>query len=178
MVDWEEVALYLVLTGATSGVSPDLLPTRRHSSGPMPCITTAEVIGHILRNKGKLSKFIAPQRSPNVEESKWLLNQRRHNHSDEDFEVNPGDRIAQLILEKIEEVECEVVEHLSETERGQQGLGSTGIKTPAASATAYGSQMRNQFAMPRRSRKFKNTFKQDFVPFYSACVDKITEFSE
>ena len=75
VVDWEEVALYLVLTGATSGVSPDLLPTRRHSSGPMPCITTAEVIGHILRNKGKLSKFIAPQRSPNVEESKWLLKQ-------------------------------------------------------------------------------------------------------
>ena len=42
-----------LLTGATNGVSPDLLPTRKHSSGPKPCITTAEVVGPIVRNRGK-----------------------------------------------------------------------------------------------------------------------------
>ena len=74
-VDWEEVALYLVLTGATNGVSPDLLPTRKHSSGPKPCITTAEVVGPIVRNRGEKSKFVSPQRSPTIEESKWMLKQ-------------------------------------------------------------------------------------------------------
>jgi dUTP pyrophosphatase len=49
------------------------------------------------------------------------------NLSDQDFEVLPGDRIAQLIVERIEEVE--VVEgELGGSERGAAGLGSTGVK--------------------------------------------------
>ncbi|UZJ54207.1 hypothetical protein CBS101457_003527 [Exobasidium rhododendri] len=48
------------------------------------------------------------------------------NFGSEDFAVKPGDRIAQLILERIETPEVEVVEDLDETTRGAGGFGSTG----------------------------------------------------
>jgi hypothetical protein len=52
------------------------------------------------------------------------------NHSDEPFHVKQGDRIAQLILEKISTEECVEVNDLldDETERGSGGFGSTGIR--------------------------------------------------
>ena len=50
------------------------------------------------------------------------------NLGDEDFIINPGDRIAQAILNKVEQIEWEEVESLDETERGQGGFNSTGIK--------------------------------------------------
>ena len=48
-----------------------------------------------------------------------------YNSGDLVFDVEKGQRIAQLIVEKIEMPEVEVVSHLSETER-QGGFGSTG----------------------------------------------------
>ena len=42
------------------------------------------------------------------------------------FVINPGDRIAQLILEKIECPEVEEVSDLTSTDRGDGGFGSTG----------------------------------------------------
>ncbi|XP_031327694.1 deoxyuridine 5'-triphosphate nucleotidohydrolase, mitochondrial [Photinus pyralis] len=48
------------------------------------------------------------------------------NHSDSAFEVKAGDRIAQLICEKIFYPDIEEVKELSETERGEGGFGSTG----------------------------------------------------
>ena len=49
------------------------------------------------------------------------------NHSENDFEVKVGDRVAQLILEKIvEDAEVVVVESLEESARGAGGFGSTG----------------------------------------------------
>jgi len=48
------------------------------------------------------------------------------NLSDKDFEVQEGDRIAQLILEKIHMPEVLEVNDLGETLRGAGGLGSTG----------------------------------------------------
>lgn len=42
-------------------------------------------------------------------------------------EVKRGDRIAQLVLQKVEEIEWVAVEALDETERGVGGYGSTGI---------------------------------------------------
>lgn len=49
------------------------------------------------------------------------------NHSDVDFEVKAGDRIAQLIIEKIVTPEVEEVDDLDATERGSGGFGSTGV---------------------------------------------------
>lgn len=50
------------------------------------------------------------------------------NHSNEDFEVAPGDRIAQLICEKITYPKIEEVDTLTDTSRGAEGFGSTGTK--------------------------------------------------
>ncbi len=48
------------------------------------------------------------------------------NLSNEPFVVNPGERIAQLVVARYEKVEWEQVEVLDETERGEGGFGSTG----------------------------------------------------
>lgn len=50
------------------------------------------------------------------------------NISNEDFVVKPGDRIAQMVINKFEQAKFEVVEELDETERGEGGYGHTGIK--------------------------------------------------
>ncbi|KAG8389941.1 hypothetical protein BUALT_Bualt01G0031500 [Buddleja alternifolia] len=48
------------------------------------------------------------------------------NYSDVDFEVKPGDRIAQLIIERIITPEVTEVDDLDSTVRGLGGFGSTG----------------------------------------------------
>ncbi|KAG5180337.1 deoxyuridine 5'-triphosphate nucleotidohydrolase [Tribonema minus] len=48
------------------------------------------------------------------------------NHGPEEFVVEPGDRIAQLILERISMAPALEVQELPETERGAGGFGSTG----------------------------------------------------
>lgn len=49
------------------------------------------------------------------------------NHSDEEFKITKGDRIAQLILEQISTPDVVSVEELEETERAAGGFGSTGV---------------------------------------------------
>ena len=50
------------------------------------------------------------------------------NLSNENFVVENGERIAQLIIAKHERAEWISVEELSETSRGEGGFGSTGVK--------------------------------------------------
>ena len=50
------------------------------------------------------------------------------NLSAETFIVNPGERIAQMIINKFEQAEFELVKELDETERGEGGFGHTGVK--------------------------------------------------
>ncbi len=49
-----------------------------------------------------------------------------HNLNKQPYTVQPGDRIAQLMIVPVTRHEIEVVEELPETERGAGGLGSTG----------------------------------------------------
>ncbi|MBE7687086.1 dUTP diphosphatase [Tenacibaculum finnmarkense] len=49
------------------------------------------------------------------------------NLSNQDFTVNDGERIAQLIIAKHERVVWQEVTVLNETERGENGFGSTGV---------------------------------------------------
>lgn len=51
------------------------------------------------------------------------------NLSTENFEIQSGDRIAQMLIAAHEQAEWIEVESLSQTERGQGGFGSTGIKS-------------------------------------------------
>jgi dUTP pyrophosphatase len=48
------------------------------------------------------------------------------NFSTENFEINTGDRIAQMVVAKHERVNWEQVEVLNETQRGEGGYGHTG----------------------------------------------------
>ena len=49
------------------------------------------------------------------------------NFSDTPFIINPGDRIAQAVLNKFEKIEWSEVTTLDETERGTGGFGHSGI---------------------------------------------------
>lgn len=50
------------------------------------------------------------------------------NLSNEEFKINNGERIAQLVIAKHERAEWSEVEILSDTDRGEGGFGSTGTK--------------------------------------------------
>ena len=50
------------------------------------------------------------------------------NLSNEPFTINPGERIAQMVVARYEKVEWDEVESLDQTERGAGGFGSTGTK--------------------------------------------------
>ena len=49
------------------------------------------------------------------------------NFSDTPFIINPGDRVAQAVLNKFEKIEWDEVTTLNETERGTGGFGHSGI---------------------------------------------------
>ncbi|MBC5862010.1 dUTP diphosphatase [Flavobacterium turcicum] len=50
------------------------------------------------------------------------------NLSNEDFTIQNGERIAQLVIAKHERAEWTLVQELTETSRGEGGFGSTGVK--------------------------------------------------
>ncbi|MDG1053197.1 MAG: dUTP diphosphatase [Flavobacteriaceae bacterium] len=50
------------------------------------------------------------------------------NLSNEAVEINPGERIAQLVVAQYTQVDWQVVESLDSTDRGEGGFGSTGKK--------------------------------------------------
>ena len=49
------------------------------------------------------------------------------NNSEEDFVVNDGDRICQMAIRHAPKVSFQIVDKLSETDRGEAGFGSSGI---------------------------------------------------
>jgi len=50
------------------------------------------------------------------------------NLSTTDFKIEDGERIAQMIIANYVQIEWQLTEELSETERGAGGYGSTGVK--------------------------------------------------
>ena len=50
------------------------------------------------------------------------------NLSDEEFVIEDGERVAQMVIAKHEQADWEVVVELVETERSAGGFGSTGVK--------------------------------------------------
>lgn len=50
------------------------------------------------------------------------------NHGEEDFVVNHGDRIAQMVIGPVTQFPVVEVDELDETDRGEGGFGSTGVK--------------------------------------------------
>lgn len=54
------------------------------------------------------------------------------NRSDEAFTINPGDRIAQMVIVPVVQAEFEFVDSFIETERGDGGFGHTGVSQDAS----------------------------------------------
>ncbi len=50
------------------------------------------------------------------------------NLSSQDYELKPGERIAQMVVARFERIEWQAVDQLSETQRGTGGFGHTGTK--------------------------------------------------
>ncbi|MCB1580879.1 MAG: dUTP diphosphatase, partial [Alphaproteobacteria bacterium] len=50
------------------------------------------------------------------------------NHGQHAFTIERGQRIAQMVVEKFETVNWDVVKTLEETDRGEGGFGSTGTE--------------------------------------------------
>lgn len=51
-----------------------------------------------------------------------------YNASHEPFVIEPGERIAQMVIAKYEQIQFEQVDTLDETERGAGGFGHSGVK--------------------------------------------------
>jgi len=47
---------------------------------------------------------------------------------DKDFIIKRGDKICQLVIQRVESVEIELTDELNNTSRGKGGFGSTGLK--------------------------------------------------
>ena len=77
------------------------------------------------------------------------------NHGDQDFQVKMGDRIAQLILEKIDTPPVKEVQDLDDTVRGAGGFGSTGVKF--GNDTGSGSEKKNEKGENERTGEKKES---------------------
>lgn len=49
-----------------------------------------------------------------------------YNHNDEPYDINPGDRVCQIVIKPVPQIQLFQVEELSQTDRGDKGFGSTG----------------------------------------------------
>ena len=85
-------------------------------------------VGLIYARSGIATKFgIAPANCVGVIDWDYRgeLIVALHNSSENDFVINHGERIAQLVLAPVFTPEVEVVDELSDTDRGAGGFGST-----------------------------------------------------
>jgi dUTP pyrophosphatase len=48
------------------------------------------------------------------------------NHSDQAQEIKPGERVAQMVVQKVEKVQLKLVDNLQDSERGARGFGHSG----------------------------------------------------
>lgn len=83
----------------------------------------------IYARSGISTKFgIAPANCVGVIDSDYRgeISVPLHNHSDSDYTVMPGDRIAQMIFTPVIKGVFEEVSELGDTDRGAGGYGSTG----------------------------------------------------
>lgn len=97
-----------------------LIPTGVHIELPKG------TFGHLLPRSGLAVKGIHVGAGVIDEDYRGEVKVLLFNHGAE-FTVRRGDRIAQMVVKKYERVSIAVSEQLSDTERGADGFGSTGV---------------------------------------------------
>ena len=77
---------------------------------------------------GLASRGITVANSPGTVDSDYRgeIKVLIHNLSTDVFDINAGDRIAQMVIAPVIHAEWDVVDSLDDTERGAGGFGSTG----------------------------------------------------
>lgn len=94
-------------------------------------LPTARVVGLVYARSGLAWKHgLALPNGVGVIDSDYTgeLQVLLTNFSDEAMDIQPGDRIAQLVIAPIHLAQWVQVTRLEETERGQSGFGSTGVQ--------------------------------------------------
>ncbi|TEB35378.1 dUTP diphosphatase, partial [Coprinellus micaceus] len=87
----------------------------------------ASTYGRVAPRSGLASKFMIDTGAGVIDaDYRGIVFVLLFNLSDKDFEVNEGDRVAQLIIERIYTPEVQEVQELEATVRGAGGFGSTG----------------------------------------------------
>ena len=97
------------------------------------------------------------------------------NGSDQPYVINPGDRVAQMVIEKVYEGELKTVKDVGESHRGSGGFGSTGVRSlrltgGGGSSCARGERGRSQeppttgVRLRSRERSRTRTFPREASP--------------
>ena len=87
------------------------------------------------------------------------------NFGDEEFKINMGDKIAQLIFEKIKAPEVVEVDSLEETGRREKGFGSTEIRSEdQINISQSPDQKSDQSSDSAQDRKYVKQFKNEPIP--------------
>jgi len=108
-----------------------LLP--RHSAGAVPTGIAMEIpqdyVGYINPRSGMAMKGITVMNAPGTIDSGYRgeIKVILANHTDRDYEIYKGDKIAQMVFHKYSEVFFEPVDELADSQRGGNGFGSSGI---------------------------------------------------
>ncbi|KAG8975209.1 Deoxyuridine 5'-triphosphate nucleotidohydrolase, partial [Tulasnella sp. 427] len=83
--------------------------------------------GRVAPRSGLASKFMIDTSAGVIDaDYRGIVFVLLFDHPDQDFQVQVGGRVAQLIIEKIETPDVLEVDNLEETLRGAGGFGSTG----------------------------------------------------
>ena len=121
-----------------------------------------------LRSGLALKKFIDVGAGVVDEDYKGELGVILFNFGEEDFKINMGDKIAQLIFEKMKTPEVVEVDSLEETGRGEKGFGSTGIKSEEQKVIGQSPDhisSADQSADSAQYRKYVKQFKNEPIPY-------------
>ena len=165
----------LLVTGTTGAAGYDLAAAQNAvvlAHGKMLVKTGLSIsmptgcYGRIAPRSGlALKKFIDVGARVVDEDYRGELGVVLFNFGDEEFKINMGDKIAQLIFEKIKTPEVVEVNSLEETGRGEKGFGSTGIKSEDQKHISQSpDQKSDQSSDSAQDRKYVKQFKNEPIP--------------
>ena len=83
-------------------------------------------VGLIKSKSGLMTKYGITSDGTIDEDYRGSIRVMLFNHSREFYMVEKGDKISQLVIIPILRPDVEIVEHLTDTERGEKGFGSSG----------------------------------------------------
>jgi len=99
------------------------------------------------------------------------------NCGNKDFEINDGDRIAQMVICPVIKAEWYLTENLSETERGEGGFGHTGVSENKEIEMSYSHKVEKFYEPFRKMYEVQGLIGKEVIVdrAYKATFTRITE---